>query len=92
MRGEVVRQKQATGGLKAALDPENAAMGALARVFASRGAYEAAQRLGRLGQGPLVRQGFIEWLPGMLGGWTAMRDMPALPQESFREWWERREK
>lgn len=89
MRGEAVRQKQDAGGLKAALDPENAAMRALARVFANRSTYEMAQRLARLGQGPLAREGFIEWLPGMLGGWTAMRDMPAVPQESFREWWAR---
>jgi hypothetical protein len=28
----------------------------------------------------------------MLSGWTAMRDMPALPQQTFREWWEERKK
>jgi L-lactate dehydrogenase complex protein LldF len=87
MRGEAVRQRQDAGGAAAWLDPENAAMQAMALVFSSRPAYELAQRLAKLGQGPLVRDGQITWLPGLLGGWTAMRDMPAVPQETFREWW-----
>jgi L-lactate dehydrogenase complex protein LldF len=91
MRAEVVRQRQDAGGLRAALDPENAAMQAMARVFGSRALYEMAQQLGKVGQGPLVRDGHISWLPGILGGWTAMRDVPAVPQETFREWWEARD-
>ncbi|MEN9934812.1 MAG: hypothetical protein RLZZ387_1391 [Chloroflexota bacterium] len=91
MRGEVVRQKQDAGGLRAALDPENVAMQALSMVFGNRVAYEQAQQLAKVGQWPLVRQGHIEWLPGILGGWTAMRDMPAVPQQTFREWWEARD-
>ncbi len=61
---------------------------ALAKLFESRVAYEQAQKLAKVGQLPLVRGGYIEWLPGMLGGWTAMRDMPAVPKQTFREWWE----
>jgi L-lactate dehydrogenase complex protein LldF len=34
--------------------------------------------------------GWVKWLPGILGGWTASRDLRAIPQESFREWWEKR--
>jgi L-lactate dehydrogenase complex protein LldF len=90
MRGEAVRAKQDGGGLNALLDPEHAAMQGLARVFGSRALYEAAQQLGKLGQGPLVRDGYIIWLPGLLGGWTAMRDVPAVPDETFREWWSKR--
>ena len=90
MRGEVVRQKQDEGGLRAALDPENLAMKSMAKMFESRLAYEAAQQAGKLGQLPLVRDGQITWLPGLLGGWTAMRDLEAVPSETFREWWERR--
>lgn len=91
LRGEAVRHKQDHGGLAGALDPENLALQALGQMFASRPAYELAQKLGRLGQGPLVRNGHINWLPGLLGGWTAMRDVPALPKQSFREWWASRE-
>ena len=64
-------------------------MEALARAFGSRRAYERAQRAGRLAQAPLVRDGRIERVPG-LGAWTAMRDLVALPDESFRDWWRRR--
>ena len=39
----------------------------------------------------LVHEGKIRWLPGMLGGWTAARDMPEVPRQSFREWWKKRE-
>ncbi|MFN8488245.1 MAG: LutB/LldF family L-lactate oxidation iron-sulfur protein [Caldilineaceae bacterium] len=92
LRGEVVRQKQDEGGLRATLDPENVAFKALAKVFASRSTYEQAQQLGKVGQWPLQQNGYIHWLPGMLSGWTATRDMPALPQQTFREWWEERKK
>jgi len=92
LRGEVVRQKQDEGGLRAALDPENIAFKTLAKLFSNRVTYEQAQRLGKVGQWPLAHDGYINWLPGMLGGWTAMRDMPALPAQTFRDWWEAREK
>jgi L-lactate dehydrogenase complex protein LldF len=65
-------------------------MRALARVFASRRLYEAAQRAGRLGQGPLVRDGRISRLPGALSGWSSTRDLPAMPEQSFRAWWRER--
>lgn len=92
LRGEIVRQKQDEGGIRATLDPENLAFKTLAKVFSNRGAYEQAQKLGKVGQWPLQHDGYINWLPGMLGGWTATRDMPALPQQTFREWWEARKK
>ena len=78
-------------GLRARVDPERLAMQALARVFASRRAYESAQRAARRGRGPFVRHGSIRQLPGPLGAWTAARDLPAVPQQSFRDWWRARE-
>ena len=47
LRGRVVREERSR------LDPEKAAMRALAAVFASQGRYERAQRLARLGRGPV---------------------------------------
>ena len=44
-----------------------------------RSNYENAQELGKWGQLPLLRDSHIEWLPGMLGGWTDVRDVPAVP-------------
>ena len=52
--------------------------------------FALAIRLARLGQGPLVHEGKIRWLPGMLGGWTAVRDAPPLARRSFREIWKER--
>ncbi|MBD0281802.1 MAG: iron-sulfur cluster-binding protein [Thermoleophilaceae bacterium] len=69
--------------------PEKAAMRMLYRAFASRRAYEAAQRAGRLGSRPLARRGRIERLPFPLSGWTVTRDLPEPPSETFREWWRR---
>jgi L-lactate dehydrogenase complex protein LldF len=73
------------------LAPERLAMQMLGRVFGSRRRYEAAQRLGRRGQGPLVRDGAIHRLPGPLHGWTDTRDLKPVPAQSFREWWAEQE-
>jgi L-lactate dehydrogenase complex protein LldF len=59
--------------------PERAAMGAMARVFSSRRAYEAAQRMAKLGRGPLAR--------AALRPWTRSRELPAVPEQTFRDWW-----
>ncbi len=89
LRGQVVRDKQKKGGLVVKLEPEGVAMQISAKLFADVKRYEPAQKLARLGQGPFVRDGFIEWLPGF-SGWSAMRDLKALPKESFRDWWRKR--
>jgi len=86
LRGKVVRQKQNAGKP----DPEGMAMKLLAWTFANRGRYELAQRLGRLGQWPLARKGYISSLPGPLAAWSTMRDMVPVADQSFREWWKAR--
>jgi L-lactate dehydrogenase complex protein LldF len=73
LRGRIVREH------KSKLSPEALAMKAMAAAFSTRRRYEAAQRLARLGRGPLAR--------AALPGWTAMRDLPEPPRETFREWW-----
>ncbi|HEX6460283.1 MAG TPA: LutB/LldF family L-lactate oxidation iron-sulfur protein [Thermoleophilaceae bacterium] len=82
LRREVVKSE--------GLDPEHAAMRAMANVFSSRRRYELAQRLARAGQWPLARHGVIQHLPGALSGWTATRDMLPVPKQSFRDWWRQR--
>jgi iron-sulfur cluster protein len=69
--------------------PEKVAMRALYRAFASRGAYERAQKVARLGSRPLSRGGQITRLPWPMSGWTATRDLVAPPKETFRDWWRR---
>ncbi len=87
LRGKVVRSKQQKGGWPGA---EGLAMKFLARVFSGRRSFERAQRLGRLAQKAVVRDGVISKLPGELAGWTAMRDAYPVAPQTFREWWETR--
>jgi L-lactate dehydrogenase complex protein LldF len=87
LRNKVVMQK----GLSA----EAVAMKAMAAIFRSERRFRAAQRMGRVAEAPLVRKdgqgsGWIGWLPGLLGGWTQVRDLQEMPKETFREWWEKR--
>jgi len=71
---------------------ERVALKAAAFALAGRRRFEAAQALARIGQRPLVHDGVISWLPGLLRGWTAVRDLFAIPKQSFRQWWAEREK
>lgn len=89
LRNRVVKQK----GLSA----EALAMRTMGMIFRSERRFRAAQRLGRAAEVPLVRkdghgEGWIGWLPGLLGGWTQSRDLQEMPKETFRDWWEKRAK
>jgi len=89
LRGEIVRRHTATATGR--FGGEALAMAAVARVFRNERLFEWAQKAAALGQRPFVRRGKINigWLPGPLAGWSAMRDLPAVPSESFRAWWRR---
>jgi L-lactate dehydrogenase complex protein LldF len=76
LRGRVIREE------KSRLAPEAVAMKTVAAVFSSRARYERAQRLARLGRGPIAR--------AATPGWSAMRDLPEPPTETFRDWWRER--
>ena len=95
LRHEVVKQQSA--GLNILANPEVMAFKAVATVFRSEGVFRASQKLGRLAELPLSRKdgqgvGWIDWLPGMLGGWTQVRDLRVMPKQTFREWFEQRTK
>ena len=77
LRARVVREENSK------LAPESLAMRAAAKVFSTRGGYERAQRLSKLGRGPLGR------VP--VPGWSTMRELPAVPESTFREWWRTRD-
>jgi L-lactate dehydrogenase complex protein LldF len=79
LRGRVVREERGK------LDPEGAAMKLAGRAFATRRRYEAAQRMARLGRGPLAR-----FPLGPLRAWAKTRDLPPVPAQSFRDWWRQR--
>jgi L-lactate dehydrogenase complex protein LldF len=70
LRGKVVETEPAW-------KPEKAAMKAVYKAFASRRAFERAQKAARIGA----------HLPLVLPGWSSTRDLPEVPRESFRDWW-----
>jgi L-lactate dehydrogenase complex protein LldF len=89
LRGEVVRRSSP-------VRPEKMAMGLVGRIFRSERSFRAAQRLARMAGNTLARddgrsEQWITRLPGIAGGWTKSRDLQAIPSQSFREWWEKRE-
>jgi L-lactate dehydrogenase complex protein LldF len=88
LRGQVVRrdQERALGFLA----PETLAMRAAGLAFGNEGLFELAQRAARLAQAPFVKDERLSGLPGPLSGWTRSRDFPALPAQSFRQWWRSR--
>ncbi len=90
LRNKVVKQN-------GALTAEALAMRAMGLIFRSERRFRAAQRLARIAELPLVRkdgrgEGWIGWLPGLLGGWTQVRDLQEMPKQTFRDWFEHRSK
>jgi L-lactate dehydrogenase complex protein LldF len=79
LRGRVVSE------VEPRLGAEQLGMRAAARAFGSRRRYEAAQRLARLGRGPLRR-----FPVGPLARWNETRELPDVPAQSFRDWWRER--
>lgn len=51
--------------------------------------YDTAVKWAHLGTGFLAKNGVISSGPGMLKGWTDVRDLPQPAKQSFREWWEK---
>ncbi|MFD8081498.1 lactate utilization protein B [Kitasatospora sp. NPDC059722] len=86
LRASAVRAKRSNGRLPGA---EALAMKAAATVLDSPALLTAAQKAASLGGRALARNGRIGKLPGPgpLGAWSADRDTPAPPAESFRAWW-----
>jgi len=91
LRRQVVDEQRSRAGMRAKADPERRVMEGLARAFSTRRGYETLQRAGRLAQRPLARgRDTIGSLPGPFAGWTGSRDLPAIPAQTFREWWRSR--
>jgi L-lactate dehydrogenase complex protein LldF len=68
---------------------EAAAMRAAAWVMADAGRFAAAGRAATAGRRGIRKGKPVLPLPPPLNGWTASRDVPAPPAETFREWWSR---
>ncbi|WP_371614147.1 LutB/LldF family L-lactate oxidation iron-sulfur protein [Streptomyces sp. NBC_00454] len=68
---------------------EALAMKAAGAVMSSPRRLAAAQKLAGLGARLVARDGRIGALPGPFAGWSASRDTPVPPRETFRAWWRR---
>jgi L-lactate dehydrogenase complex protein LldF len=95
LRNKVVKQQ--SSGFNILANPEVMALKAVAQVFRSESVFRVSQKLGRMAELPLSRKdsngvGWIDWMPGMLGGWTQVRDLRVMPKQTFREWFEQRSK
>jgi L-lactate dehydrogenase complex protein LldF len=67
--------------------PEAVAMAAAAYVMAKPSRFARAGRTARIGRWFLRRGRTIFPLPSTLAGWSASRDLPTPPDQTFREWW-----
>ena len=90
LRGRIVRDEQSS--FLGKFHPENIAMQALALMFSQARLLSAAEAIAKVLQAPLVTEGVISRLPGMLAGWTKTRDLMPVPRQSFRQWWNARGK
>lgn len=88
LRGKGVAEAEAKGGLRQRLSGERLAMRTMARVLENPRRFEQAQVLGQVAQWLTSRPGDPPHVPGM-AAWTHSRDLPAVPRESFRQWWRR---
>ncbi len=76
LRGRVVEQTRRVA-------PERVAFERLAAIFGDRRRYERTQRLAR----SRTLTALASRLPGPLHAWTTARDLPPVPERTFREWW-----
>ncbi|MBN9100214.1 MULTISPECIES: LutB/LldF family L-lactate oxidation iron-sulfur protein [unclassified Pseudonocardia] len=74
------------GGVPSA---EAAAMAAASWVMSTPGRFGAAESASKLGRLLGRSTGRISSLPPPLSAWTASRDAPRPPEETFRQWWAR---
>ncbi len=66
---------------------EAAVMKAASLAMSSAKRFTTAQRAAKLGRALGGADGRISTLPPPLNAWTASRDLPAPPRQTFREWW-----
>ncbi len=86
LRAEHVEQQRTARRLPS---PEAVAMAAAAWTMADERRWRRAQAATRAGRLFGRRSGRIRSLPWPLAAWTAARDAPRPPAETFRQWWAR---
>ena len=81
---ELRHQKVEQSGVTA----ESLAMKAASLAMSTEGRWTLAQKAAGFGRVVAGRKGKISTLPPPLNGWTAARDIPAPPKQTFRSWWD----
>jgi L-lactate dehydrogenase complex protein LldF len=90
LRARHVEAQQSRTGLRVP-SPEAVAMAAAAYVMRDEKRFAAATRSMRWGR-PLMKDGHLRGpLSSVMTGWSSSRDVPTLPDQTFREWWAERE-
>ena len=87
LRSQVAADKAHRGRLPTG---EAAMMAGVAWAMRGRRRWTWALRVPRLARVLGRRNGRVSRLPGPLSAWTAHRDLPRAPRQSFRDWWRRR--
>src|SRR5688572_13982568 len=70
---------------------ERLAMKGAALTFSDHRWFARAQTIGRFLQRRFEQNGYVRAAPGPLAAWTRTRDLPAMPAQSFRQWWAARQ-
>jgi len=90
LRAKVVDQERAE--TKRWFDPMYVGMKAANFAFASAARFRFAQRFGRFGLRFFTdKDGWVRKLPNLGARWTLSRDLPGMPDQTFRQWWAERE-
>src|SRR3569833_1663657 len=90
LRAKVVDQQRKES--RRWFDPMYMGMKAANFAFRSGARFWMAQRFGRLGLRFFTgKDGWIRKLPSLGARWTLSRDLPGLPDQTFRQWWTERE-
>ncbi|MCU0626436.1 MAG: LutB/LldF family L-lactate oxidation iron-sulfur protein [Gemmatimonadaceae bacterium] len=90
LRGRAVERQAAGAGTHPYPRLERLAMRLAAWAFGSTTRYTLATRVARVALRLLGGGGAVTRLPGYGARWTAVRDLPPPPAQSFRDWWDAR--
>ncbi|WP_314591591.1 LutB/LldF family L-lactate oxidation iron-sulfur protein [Paenibacillus terrigena] len=70
---------------------EKIGMKGFAAIMSNSKRMRSVIKMGQIGQKLVARQGMIKTKIGPLKGWNSVRHLPSLPNQSFRERWEKLE-
>lgn len=71
---------------------EKIMMKGFAQWASNPAAYKLSTKVARTALKPWTKDEYVENGPGPLKGWTDVRDFPAPAKQSFRSWWNKRQK